>query len=265
MSMAFCRNCGARLSEGAAFCTSCGAPTGIAPVVKAKKEPSGPLFWQIYTKAFASLMEKPLKLWGISLLGTFLTGVFIALAGVAVPAFAIAIPWLFSVALAAIFLKGYHREEVYCYELFSTMKDWATIKRVLAGMGWSFLWIFLWSLIPIVGPVFAIIKGYEYGLVPYILVKKPELNALQARELSIEKTKGFKGQMFLADFVVYVIIFLVVAIFVGLGFIPYAGIFFLILMVILLICIGVLLPLFMGIVHAAFYEELIGEGKRIDR
>ena len=31
------------------------------------------------------------------------------------------------------------------------------------------------------------------------------------------------------------------------------------------ICIGVLLPLFMGIVHAAFYEELIGEGKRIDR
>ena len=261
MIMAFCRNCGARLSDGAAFCSSCGTPTGIAPVVKAKKEPSGPLFWRIYRKAFGALMEKPIKLWGISLLGSLLTGVFVSLAGVSIPAFAIAIPWLFSVALAAIFLKGYHREEVYCYELFSTMKDWATIKRVLAGMGWSFLWVFLWALIPIVGPVFAIIKSYEYGLVPYILVKKPELNAVQARELSIEKTRGFKGQMFLADFIVYVLIFVTIAILCGLGLIKYVGIFFLIVMALLMICIGVLLPLFMGIVHAAFYEELIGEEK----
>ncbi len=262
MIMAFCRNCGQQLEDGVAFCPNCGTATGDAPVtapVTVKKEPTGPLFWRIYMKAFGALMEKPFKLWGISLLGTLLTGVFVALAGVAVPAFAIAIPWLFTVALAAIFLKGYHREQVYCYELFSTMKDWATIKRVLAGMGWSFLWIFLWSLIPIVGPIFAIIKGYEYALVPYILVKKPELNAVKARELSIEKTKGFKGQMFLADLVVYAIIFVAIAILFGLGMIKYIGVLFLIIMVLLMICVGVLLPLFMGIVHAAFYEELIGD------
>ena len=266
MIMAFCRNCGTQLDDGVSFCPNCGTATGeqAAPAapVKTAKEPSGPLFWRIYMKAFGALMEKPFKLWGISLLGTLLTGVFVALAGVAVPAFAIAIPMLFTVSLAAIFLKGYHREQVFCYELFETMKDWKTIKRVLAGMGWSYLWIFLWSLIPIAGPILAIIKGYEYGLVPYILVKKPELNAVKARELSIEKTKGFKGQMFLADLVVYAIIFAAVAILFGLGMIKYVGILFLIIMVLLLICVGVLLPLFMGIVHAAFYEELIGEEEK---
>ena len=40
--------------------------------------------------------------------------------------------------------------------------DLATIKRVLCGMGWMMLWIFLWSLIPIVGIVFGIIRTYEY-------------------------------------------------------------------------------------------------------
>lgn len=266
--MAFCRHCGTQLEDGTSFCPNCGKPTADIPAVettKQVKEPSGPLFWRIYMKAFSALMEKPFRLWGISLLGSLLTGIFVALAGIAVPAFAIAIPWLFTVALAAIFLKGYHREQVYCYELFSTMKDWATIKRVLAGMGWSYLWIFLWALIPIAGPILAIIKGYEYGLVPYILVKKPELNAVKARELSIEKTKGFKGQMFLADLVVYAIIFAAVAILFGLGMIKYVGILFLIIMALLLICVGVLLPLFMGIVHAAFYEELIGEEKEEEK
>lgn len=261
--MAYCRNCGNQLNDGVSFCPNCGTPTGegAAPVAqpKAQKTPSGPLFWRIYMKAFGALMDKPFKLWGISLLGSLLTSVFIGLAGIAVPALAIAIPMLFTVALAAIYLKGYHKEQVYCYELFETMKDWPTIKRVLAGMGWSYLWIFLWSLIPIVGPIFAIIKGYEYGLVPYILVKKPELNAVKARELSIEKTKGFKGQMFLADLVVYLLIGVALAILFGLGMIKYVGVLFIIIAVLLMICVGVLLPLFMGIVHAAFYEELIGE------
>lgn len=258
--MAFCRHCGTQIDDGVSFCPNCGKSTGAtvaAPAPKEKK--SGPLFWRIYTKAFQALMEKPLRLWGISLLGTFLVFVGSALAGVAIPVLAIGISMLFTVSLAAIFLKGYHRKQVYCYELFETFKDWATIKRVLTGMGWSYLWIFLWSLIPVVGPIFAVIKGYEHGLVPYILVKKPELNAVQARELSIEKTKGYKGQMFLADLVVYAMIFAACLILGLLGMIKYVGFVFIIIMILLLICIAVLLPLFMGIVHAAFYEELIGD------
>ena len=266
--MAFCRNCGAQIDDGASFCPNCGTPTAIpaAPETKVEepKTQSGPLVWRIYTKAFKALMEKPFRLWGISLLGTLLIAVGSALAGVAIPALAICVAMLFTVSLAAIFLKGYHREQVYCYQLFDTFKDWATIKRVLTGMGWSYLWIFLWALIPIVGPIFAIIKGYEYGLVPYILVKKPELNAIQARELSIEKTKGFKGQMFLADLIVGLMIGVAFAILFGLGMIRYVGILFLIIAFLLMICVGVLLPLFMGIVHAAFYEELIGDEEKVE-
>ena len=260
--MAYCRNCGTQIDDGAAFCPNCGNPTGgsVNPEQPIQnKEPSGPLFWRIYCKAFQALMEKPFRLWGISLLGAFLTSVGGALAGVAIPALAIAISMLFTVSLAAIFLKGYHREQVYCYQLFDTFKDWGTIKRVLTGMGWSYLWIFLWSLIPIAGPIIAIIKSYAHGLIPYILVKKPELGAVKARELSIEKTKGFKGQMFLADLVVYLLIGFAMLILLLLGRIPYVGTVFIILAVLALICIIVLLPLFMGIVHAAFYEELIGD------
>ncbi|MBR4907172.1 MAG: zinc-ribbon domain-containing protein [Clostridia bacterium] len=259
--MAFCRNCGTQIDDGAAFCPNCGTATNsnVVPVQKQAKGPGGPLFWRIYTKAFKALIEKPIRLWGISLLGALLICVGGMLAGFAIPALAIAVAMLFNVSLAAIFLKGYHREQVYCYELFDTFKDWGTIKRVLTGMGWSYLWIFLWALIPIVGPVFAIIKGYEHGLVPYILVKKPELNAIQARELSIEKTKGHKWQMFLADFLVGAAIGVVFAILGGLSAIRYVGVFFAIVFVLLYIGVIVLLPLFLGLVHAAFYEELIGD------
>lgn len=264
--MAYCRNCGTQIDDGAAFCPNCGTATSTAPAPEQKidKEPSGPLFWRIYTKAFKALMEKPFRLWGISLLGALLVCVGGALAGIAIPALAIAISMLFTVSLAAIFLKGYHREQVYCYELFDTFKDWGTIKRVLTGMGWSYLWIFLWALIPIVGPIFAIIKSYAHGLIPYILVKKPELGAVKARELSIEKTKGFKGQMFLADLIVMLMIGVAFAILGGLASIKYVGVLFAIILVLLYICVAVLLPLFMGLVHAAFYEELIGDEEPVE-
>lgn len=261
--MAFCRKCGHQLEDNVSFCPNCGeptaAPTASEPVTQAPKEESGPLFWRIYGKAFKALMEKPFRLWGISLLGSLLIVVGGSLAGFAIPAIAIAISMLFTVSLAAIFLKGYHREQVYCHELFETFKDWPTMKRVLAGMGWSYLWIFLWALIPIVGPIFAIIKSYAHGLIPYILVKKPELNAVQARELSIEKTNGHKGQMFLADFVVGVMIVVAMLILGLLCRIPYVGVLFIIILVLFYLCVLVLLPLFRGLVHAAFYEELIGE------
>lgn len=258
--MAFCRHCGTQIDDGAAFCPNCGTPTNpnAVPVQKQAKKSGGPLFWRIYTKAFKALMEKPIRLWGISLLGSLLICVGSLLAGYAIPALAIAVGTLFTVSLAAIFLKGYHREQVYCHELFDTFKDWGTIKRVLTGMGWSYLWIFLWALIPIVGPVFAVIRSYEHGLIPYILVKKPELNAIRARELSIEKTKGHKWQMFLADLLVGAAIAVVFAVLGGLSAIKYVGIFFAIVLVLLYLCVIVLLPLFTGLVHAAFYEELIG-------
>ena len=41
---------------------------------------------QIYTRAFNVLMKKPLKLWGVVMLGIVLTSLFVSLSGVAIPA-----------------------------------------------------------------------------------------------------------------------------------------------------------------------------------
>ena len=116
----------------------------------------------IYKRAFSVLMKKPLKLWGISLLAIVLSSVLSALCGVAIPVLGLAVSLLISTSMTIIFLKGYRGEEVEVTQLFACFKDWNTIKRVTLGLGWMLLWIFLWSLIPIVGPIFALIRTYEY-------------------------------------------------------------------------------------------------------
>ena len=60
----------------------------------------------IYKEALAKLMEKPLKLWGLSLLYVLLVSVGSALFGI-IPGVAIAIGVLFETAMALIFLRGY--------------------------------------------------------------------------------------------------------------------------------------------------------------
>ena len=131
-------------------------------------------------------------------------------------------------------------------QIFDCFKDWKTIKRVLCGMGWQALWIFLWALIPIVGPIFAIIRSYEYRLTPYILVQEPD----------IAPTEGFKGSMFLADFlfaIAYSVVSLVLLLF---GLIPYIGILFGLVGFVVSIAYALLGPLFLGLVQAAYYEEI---------
>ena len=210
----------------------------------------------IYKRAFAILMKKPFRLWGISLLGTFLAG----LAGVAfgiIPIIGLAIAILFEVSLTMIFLRGYRGEEnPRAVDLFETFKDWATIKRVLCGMGWMMLWIFLWGLIPIVGIIFAIIRTYEYRLTPYILMLEPDVKPTEAIKLSKERTQGWKGKMFGADILIVIAIYVVMLILALLIRIPVAGILFGIIEVVFMICAFALLPLFIGLVQAAFYEEI---------
>ena len=210
----------------------------------------------IYKRAFAILMKKPFRLWGISLLGMFLAGIAGAAFGL-IPIFGLAISILFEVALTMIFLRGYRGEEnPRAVDLFETFKDWTTIKRVLCGMGWMMLWIFLWGLIPIVGIIFAIIRTYEYRLTPYILMLEPDVKPTEAIKLSKERTKGWKGKMFGADILIVIAIYVVMLILALLIRIPVAGILFGIIEVLLIICAVALLPLFIGLVQAAFYEEI---------
>ena len=214
------------------------------------------MLMMIYKRAFAVLMKKPLKLWGISLLFVLLTSVLGSLCGVAIPALAIAVGMLMGTAMTVIFLKGYRGEEVEVTQLFACFKDWQTIKRVVLGLSWMTLWIFLWALIPIVGPIFALIRMYEYRLTPYILVFEPNVPITEAIKISAQKTKGYKLQMWLADFVFVLIIFAANIVLGILCLIPLLGILIALAMFLANLVVIALSPLFVGLVQAAFYEEI---------
>ena len=210
----------------------------------------------IYGRALKVLLKKPFKLWGLSLLAILLTSVLGGLCGVAIPVLGIGVGLLISTAMTIVFLRGYRGEDVNVLQLFECFKDWKTIKRVLLGLGWMGLWVFLWSLIPIAGPIIALIRIYEYRLTPYILVLEPEVPITEAIKISSQKTKGYKLQMWLADFV-YVLIFWVACFVLGLfSAIPVLGMLFALVLILLYIAFCALAPLFAGLVQAAFYEEI---------
>ena len=152
----------------------------------------------IYKKTFSVLMKRPFRLWGISLLAEFLC--LVAYAGfIGVPAAAFCAALLLSASMSMIFLNSYRTglEPKTAYLFASFKKD--RILRVLGGMAWMQLWIFLWSLIPIVGIVFGIIRMYEYRFVPYILMTRDDVKPTDALRVSREQTMGYKGKMFWAD------------------------------------------------------------------
>lgn len=209
----------------------------------------------IFKRAFAVVMKKPLALWGISLLCVALTGL-VSLACGPVLILSIALTLLLETSMTMVYLHGYRGEGVKTVQLFDCFKDWATIKRVLCGMSWMALWVFLWSLIPIVGFVFAIIRTYEYRLVPYILVTEPDVSPTEALKVSKERTNGYKGKMFLAELLTYVIIFAAILVLGLLSAIPYVDILFGIITFVVVIAVLALTPLFLGLVQAAFYEEI---------
>ena len=58
---------------------------------------------------------------------------------------------------------------------------------------------FLWSLIPVVGIVFGVIRAYEYRFTPYILMTRDDVKPTEAIKVSKAETMGYKGKMFGAD------------------------------------------------------------------
>ncbi len=215
----------------------------------------------IYKKALDVLLKKPFRLWGITLLFLFLTCVGSALCGIAIPIFGLAVSVLLSTSMTLIFLHGYRGEEVKAVNLFDCFRDWQTIKRVLAGMGWMILWIFLWSLIPIVGIIFGIIRTYEYRLTPYILMMEPDVKPTEAIKLSKERTNGWKGKMFLADILIFVAFCLAVLVLAAFSSIRYIGWIFALALIVLYVVFCLFVTLFLGLVQSAFYEKIYGREK----
>ena len=209
----------------------------------------------IYKKTFSVLMKRPFRLWGISLLAEFLC--LVAYAGfIGVPAAAFCAALLLSASMSMIFLNSYRTglEPKTTYLFASFKKD--RILRVLGGMAWMQLWIFLWSLIPIVGIVFGIIRMYEYRFVPYILMTRDDVKPTDAIKISKQETMGYKGKMFGADILLGAVYLGAFLVFTLLGKIPYLGVLFRILWVLIAIAYGLLAPLFSGIMQEAFYVEI---------
>ncbi|MBR6205760.1 MAG: hypothetical protein IKQ73_01145 [Oscillospiraceae bacterium] len=222
------------------------------------------MIFNIYAKAMAVLVKKPFVLWGISLLQIFLTGLAWTLFGI-IPGVAMCLGWLLSTSMTLIFLHGYRGNRVNVLMLFDCFRDWSTIKRVLCGMGWMNLWIFLWALIPVVGWIFALIRVYRYRLTPYILMQEPNVAPTDAIKLSRERTEGWKSRMFGADVLIVVAVYVVVLILGLLARIRYIGALFGIVLFLFAIACFAFLPLFIGLVRAAFYEEIKAEANGSSR
>jgi len=209
----------------------------------------------IYKKAAAVLLKKPILLWGLSLLSALLSGVASAMCGM-VPGLAIVVSLLLTTSMTMVYLHGYRGEEVKSSQLFECFKDWATIKRVACGMCWMLLWVFIWGLVPIAGPILAIIKMYSWRLTPYILVYEPEVPIMDAIKVSGKRTQGYKGKMLGADLLVYGILIVACLVLGLLAMIPFLGPVFGLALAIVAIAAALFLNLFMGLVQSAFYEEI---------
>ncbi len=174
---------------------------------------------------------------------------------------AFAIGYLITTAQSVFCLRACRGEKVELLCLFDTAKNPKTIKRVLCARGWADLWILIWALIPVVGIVFAVIRYYEYCFVPYLVSDKTDISATKLKEESKRITKGYKGQLFLADFLFFIAIVLVFTALLLLGLIPYVGYVFKVLSLVFLIATAVFVPPFLNFVHAQLYISLTEDVK----
>lgn len=254
--MPFCKNCGKELA-GEKFCPNCGMPVDGGKPYRAQKTQQGIRSRDLIAKALEVLKQKPLRLWGISLLCQLL--ISLAAAFGVLPIISVPIALVFNAGMAAVYLTGYRGGEVNSDALFAGFKRFF---KVAGGMGWMALWILIWGMIPFAGVVFAVIKSYSYRFVPYIVIQDPDISATEALRLSMKKTEGFKGRMFLADFLVMLAVAVVAIVFGALSLIPYAGRVFMVLGALAMILIMLVLPLVRGLISAACYEEIfVKEGK----
>lgn len=208
----------------------------------------------VYQKVFATLKTKPVRLWGISLLSLFLTGVA-GVGFIGIPAVSFVLVLALQSAMALIFLRAYRKEQVETEDLFATFTK-ERFFHVVGGMAWMYLWVVLWALIPIVGVVFAVIKLYTYRFVPYILLTRPEVKATEAIKVSEQETDGYRGKMFLAELLFAGVIVSVFLVLTALTWTPFLGWFFALVAVALVLAIWAFGGLILGLVQAAFYDEV---------
>ncbi len=102
---------------------------------------------------------------------------------------------IFEVGIVYFCYTVYRGDEPKIENLFIMFTD-GRFLRVLGGMLLVFLYTFLWSLLFLVP---GIIKGYQYSMMPYLLVDRPELTIKECFALSKQMTDGYKYDIFCVE------------------------------------------------------------------
>ncbi len=209
-------------------------------------------FLESYQKALKVIIKKPIMLWGVSLL----SGVISILASIVTSPIIVLgciASYLITVGMAKVYIDGLNEKPVNSDQIFAAFNS--KFLRVAGGMAWKDLWLIIWCLIPIVGPIVACVKSYSYRFVPYILITKPDVTATQALRLSMQMTNGKKAQMFLADLCFIggtIVALLILSLFAA---IPVLGVLFTLALAVLIIALALFSSIFMGLYGAAFYVD----------
>ena len=217
--MAFCKNCGINLDEGAKSCTSCGTKTGenahegqnpYAPPVHDSVPISGRRNYIDYgviqtNRELRACARKQLQgVWGqmalaifvcwlISFLLSFFSGlsqIYIGMGSTILTIAVILIGGPFALGFAGYFLKRIRDEEIALKNIFDGFKCFIPSILVIFFMG---LFVFLWSLLLIIP---GIIKALDYSMSFFIMYDNPEIKPLEALKKSQIMMKGYKLKLF---------------------------------------------------------------------
>lgn len=208
----------------------------------------------IYQKVGTTLKFKPLRLWGISLLALLLS-LLASVGFIGIPAVAFMVAIALSGSMSLIYLQVYRGQEADPCNLFAPFNK-AQFFHLVGGLAWMNLWIFLWALIPVAGLILAPAKLYAYRFTPYILLTRPEIRATDAIRVSAQETRGYRGKMFAADLAIWGPLLLLTLILLLLARIRFLASLFLTLLSLIAVLAVLLVPLLLGLIQAAFYDEI---------
>lgn len=207
----------------------------------------------IYRRTIEIFKKTPAKLWGISLLSEVLSLIVLIL-GSPLPIILIPVIAAINAGMIAVYFSAYNGGEPETKTLLGAFSDFKTFKHVAGGMCWMYLWIFLWALIPIAGPFIAIYKCLSYAFTPYILNEEKSVGAMDALKKSMRDTKGYKLNIFAAVILPSVAFIVVSAILGLLALIPFVGVIFTVISVLLSLVYSLFAPMFLGLIRAGFYD-----------
>ena len=245
-----------------------------------------------YRQALDILSKLPAMLLGLSVLAMAISAYTMRSVIMWIIPLAV-IPVAFSIGagLCGVFLNAVRGESYDIMTLFRPFESWDRLKRIVGGMCWMLLLVYLWSIIPaavitaifalgtlilsfafdtgffavifalfmvvlwIAASVMAMIKGLEFCFTPYILISHPEIKATDAVKESSRLTKGLKASLFGAQILPVLVYIFVVGVLGALTALPLIGWLFGAALVVVELAFSILLTLFSGLVTAGFYNE----------